>query len=143
MSFDLERFIQAQNTCYLQVKKELQNACKVTCWMWFVFPILKGLGDTSTSIKYAINSLSEAKAYLENQILNERLNECCNFLTKHKNVNSVHIFGQIDSWKFQACLTLFSLVSEKKFIFHRLLEQYFNGEPHQDTLKLLNITKQL
>ena len=49
---------------------------KESHWMWFVFPQIAGLGQSPTSIFYAISSLDEAKAYLAHPVLGARLREC-------------------------------------------------------------------
>ena len=48
-------FIQAQNTVYPSVIKELTEGQKRTHWMWFIFPQVKGLGrSTKTPILIAL-----------------------------------------------------------------------------------------
>ena len=44
--------------------------------MWFIFPQIAGLGQSPMSIRFAIASLDEAKAYLAHPILGARLREC-------------------------------------------------------------------
>ena len=44
--------------------------------MWFIFPQIKGLGQSQLAHKFAISSREEAKAYLEHPILGPRLIEC-------------------------------------------------------------------
>jgi uncharacterized protein (DUF1810 family) len=69
--FDLERFVLAQdaNGTYHRALEELGTGFKQTHWMWFVFPQVAGLGQSSTSRKYAISSLAEAEAYLRHPVL--------------------------------------------------------------------------
>ena len=43
---------------------ELRAGAKRGHWIWYVFPQLKGLGMSSTSMYYGIGSLAEAQAYL-------------------------------------------------------------------------------
>lgn len=43
---DAELFIEAQDTVWANVLKELQDGEKRTHWMWFVFPQLAALGQT-------------------------------------------------------------------------------------------------
>ena len=65
--FDLNRFVKAQDAydSYSTALQEVKNGCKESHWMWYIFPQMRGLGHTSTSQKYGITSLLEAKAYLE------------------------------------------------------------------------------
>jgi uncharacterized protein (DUF1810 family) len=44
--------------------------------MWFVFPQIEVLGQSPTSVRFAIASLEEARAYLAHPILGVRLKEC-------------------------------------------------------------------
>ena len=46
---DLKRFIDAQAYNYDDALKEIQNGRKVSCWMWYVFPQIQGLGHSSTA----------------------------------------------------------------------------------------------
>jgi hypothetical protein len=53
--FNLSRFIEAQNQgVYESALTELKNGKKVGHWMWFIFPQIKGLGHSSTSVYYGI-----------------------------------------------------------------------------------------
>jgi hypothetical protein len=47
--FDLERFVTAQAPVFETVLAELRSGRKLTHWMWFIFPQLAGLGQSSTS----------------------------------------------------------------------------------------------
>jgi uncharacterized protein (DUF1810 family) len=74
--YNLKRFVDAQLDVYEDVCTELRAGCKSSHWMWFIFPQIKGLGTSSTSIWYAISSLREAEAYLKHPVLGQRLREC-------------------------------------------------------------------
>jgi uncharacterized protein (DUF1810 family) len=41
-SFDLRRFVEAQEPVYRQVVEELSHGRKRNHWMWFVFPQITG-----------------------------------------------------------------------------------------------------
>jgi uncharacterized protein (DUF1810 family) len=43
--------------------------------MWYIFPQIEGLGQSTLSKKYAITSLEEAKAYLKDDELRDHLIE--------------------------------------------------------------------
>ena len=70
---ELDRFIHAQEYNYSDALKEIKNGQKISHWMWYVFPQIKGLGKSDTAKWYAIKDLQEAKDYLNNQILLNRL----------------------------------------------------------------------
>ena len=74
--FDLTRFVDAQAPVYERVRRELEAGRKESHWMWFIFPQIKGLGQSAMSIRFAIASLDEAKAYLAHPVLGPRLIEC-------------------------------------------------------------------
>src|SRR3989338_9653395 len=48
---------------------ELYQGKKETDWMWYIFPILRGFSDSQMAEKYAISSLEEACAFLQNEAL--------------------------------------------------------------------------
>jgi uncharacterized protein (DUF1810 family) len=39
--FDLQRFVDAQNPVYEEVRAELRNGRKRGHWIWFIFPQLR------------------------------------------------------------------------------------------------------
>jgi uncharacterized protein (DUF1810 family) len=71
----LDRFLKAQEEDYETALSEIRSGHKRSHWIWYIFPQLKGLGFSSTSEYYGINGLSEAKSYMENEILRARLIE--------------------------------------------------------------------
>src|ERR1700685_4789551 len=79
--YRLQRFVDAQASCFGQVRSELLAGQKQTHWMWFIFPQLKGLGSSPMARRYAISSLDEAQAYFGHPVLGERLLECTQLVT--------------------------------------------------------------
>lgn len=135
--FDLERFVTAQDAydSYNIALKEIKDGRKKSHWMWYMFPQIQGLGHSIMSQKYSIKSLLEANAYLYHDILGTRLYEVMNTLPVHGEAED--IFGELDAMKLRSCLTLFDLVSPND-IFADFLENYFNGEHCQKTLKIVS-----
>lgn len=135
--FDLERFVTAQDAygSYNTALQEIKDGWKRSHWMWYVFPQIHGLGHSSTSLKYSIKSLLEAKVYLRHDTLGERLYEVMNALPVHGDAEE--IFGSLDAMKLRSCLTLFDLVSPGE-IFADFLENYFNKERCQKTLQIVS-----
>ena len=131
-------FIQAQNTVYPSVIKELTEGRKRTHWMWFIFPQVKGLGRSTMARRFAIESLEQAKAYLGHDVLGARLRECAELLLLHPDKSALEIFGLIDTLKLHSSLTLFTLASSnKKCVFNELLDQYFEGSYDIGSIKML------
>ena len=106
--------------------------------MWFIFPQIKGLGQSQTATYYAIENLKEAKEYINNEILYKRYIECCNILLNLDTNDIYGVLGDIDSLKLRSSLTLFSLVDKiNNTLYLNLLDKYYNGEKCNKTLKLL------
>ena len=133
---DLQRFIDAQKNNYDQALKEIKNGCKVSHWMWYIFPQIKGLGHSSTAVYYAIDSLDEAKEYLQNPILNKRLFEISNALLELKNNNPVIILGYPDNLKLQSSMTLFYVASKNK-VFKQVIDKFYDGQFDKNTLRIM------
>ena len=54
--FNLGRFTSTQQPVYESVRAQLRNGRKRTHWIWFIFPQVDGLGNSSTAKQYAIKS---------------------------------------------------------------------------------------
>jgi uncharacterized protein (DUF1810 family) len=134
---DLERFLRAQSADYEQALKEIRRGRKDSHWMWYVFPQFDGLGASSTSKRYAIKSMAEAKAYLAHPILGPRLIECAEAALGVEGRSAAEIFGSPDDMKLRSCATLFAQIAPAGSVFDRLLHQYFKGHPDDKTLRLI------
>ncbi len=138
--YDLQRFVAAQEGVYERALEEVRRGRKTSHWMWFIFPQLYGLGMSAMSQRYAIRSLDEARAYLAHPVLGPRLIEIATAAWQVEGRSAHEIFGSPDDMKLHACATLFALVSPPDSIFHRLLDKYYQGQPHRKTLALLNLS---
>jgi len=136
--FNLQRFVDAQARVYEEVRRELRAARKESHWMWFVFPQIAGLGQSPTSIRFAIASLEEAKAYLAHPVLGPRLRECSKLALDVEGKTARQIFGPIDEMKFRSSMTLFAAAAREEPLFSGCLEKYFGGEPDPATLERLS-----
>ena len=130
-------FIQAQNAIYSQVIDELTQGHKRTHWMWFIFPQAKGLGRSTMARRFALNSLEQAQAYLQHDVLGARLLECAKLLQLHPDKSALDIFGSVDTLKLHSSLTLFALAANKDSIFEQLLSQFFVGDYDINTINML------
>lgn len=137
-AFDLERFVTAQEKQYSVALAEIKNGRKESHWMWFVFPQIAGLGFSSLSKKYAIKSRREALAYLQHSVLGPRLMEITEALLRVEGRSAMEIMGNPDYLKLKSCMTLFALVSHEDSLFQRVLDKYFDGEPDERTVDLLD-----
>lgn len=136
--FNLQRFIVAQDPVIADVLAELRSGRKRTHWIWFVFPQISGLGFSPTSRFYAINSIEEARAYLDHPVLGQRLRQCVAALLAGDRSSAFSIFGQPDTMKFQSSLTLFAGISENGSIYEQALDKFFKGERCQVTQAFLH-----
>lgn len=134
---DLERFVEAQDAVYASVRRELRAGRKMTHWMWFVFPQLRGLGHSATARYYGIASVSEATAYLGHSILGPRLLECVELVLAVKGSSAHGIFGSPDDLKFRSSMTLFARIAPPGSVFEQALERFFAGEADPLTERLL------
>lgn len=137
---DLIRFVDAQAQVYRQVVEELTNGRKQTHWMWFIFPQLCGLGHSAMAQRYAIRDMDQARRYLADPILGDRLRHDVRLMLRHKGKSALEILGSPDDIKFRSCLTLFCEAASDKSarsLFADALQQFYNGEPDPRTLELL------
>ena len=136
-AYDFQRFLDAQAPQVADVLAELNRGRKLSHWMWYFFPQLRGLGVSSTAQFYGIESLDEAIAYLDHEVLGPRLRECVALMNTHRNKSAEQILGSVDAMKFRSSLTLFAKASGDEAVFIEALDRYFDGQPDQRTLDLL------
>jgi uncharacterized protein (DUF1810 family) len=127
--FNLQRFLHAQEPVYERVRRELRAGRKESHWMWFVLPQIAGLGQSPTSVRFAIASLKEARAYLAHPVLGPRLAECAKLALDVEGRTAGEIFGAIDEMKFRSSMTLFAEAAPGGSVFEQCLKKYFGGAP--------------
>ena len=137
----LDRFTAAQEKTYEIAFSEIKKGKKRTHWMWYIFPQLRGLGQSHMAYVYGINGLEEAKAYLAHPVLFARILEISEALLEHKDKSACDIFGDIDEMKLKSSMTLFALVSKDGSVFHQVLDAFFEGELDRATLHILGMRK--
>lgn len=137
MTYDLERFVAAQNShgTYEQALAELRAGRKTSHWMWFVFPQIAGLGRSAMAQAYAIADLDEARAYLVHPVLGPRLVTSAETTLLHRDRDAEDIFGGIDAIKLRSSMTLFVHADAGQTIFQTVLDQFFDGEEDPATLE--------
>jgi uncharacterized protein (DUF1810 family) len=136
--FNLNRFIEAQNSDFNKALDEIKQGKKRSHWMWFVFPQFKGLGSSSTSEMFAIKSIAEAQAYIKQPILGPRLVEITSVLLNLESHSADSIFGSPDDLKLKSSMTLFNAVQNETNIFELTLDKYFFGTKCEKTLRYLS-----
>jgi len=135
-TFDLQRFVDAQEGVMATVHEELRAGRKRSHWMWFVFPQCKGLGSSAMAQHYGIASLAEARAYLAHPLLGPRLLECCTLMLAVPGRSAHEILGSPDDLKFRSCLTLFALAAPGQALFRAALNRFYDGtmDPRTEAL---------
>jgi uncharacterized protein (DUF1810 family) len=133
-SFDLQRFVAAQaGGVHEQALAELRSGRKTGHWMWFVFPQVAGLGSSPTSVRYAIGSLAEARAYLAHPVLGPRLEESTSVVADFGGTPE-ELLGGIDAAKLRSSMTLFEAAAPERLIFGEVLERHFGGSRCEHTM---------
>ena len=69
----MDRFINMQRIEFPLAFNKIKRGRKINHWIWYIFPQIKGLGHSYMCHKYDIQSLDEAKNYLENEYLRNNL----------------------------------------------------------------------
>lgn len=136
-NYNLQRFVEAQDPVFEQVRAELQAGQKQSHWMWFIFPQLRGLGRSATATRFAISSLAEAQAYGQHQILGPRLRECTRLVNGVERRSAREIFGHPDDLKFHSSMTLFAAAAPDEKSFQHALQRLFGGKPDPGTIERL------
>ena len=132
----LERFVDAQERMYNMALTEVKSGKKLSHWIWYIFPQLKGLGMSGNSHYYGIDNIEEAKAYLQHPILGARLREITSVFLGLTGKNAQDVFGYLDAMKVRSCMTLFNEVADDD-LFRKVLERYYSGLADERTLAIL------
>ncbi|ATI83207.1 calpastatin [Sphingobium yanoikuyae] len=132
----LGRFLEAQAGVYQAALAELRAGVKRSHWMWFIFPQLRGLGQSTISQHYGIVSLSEARAFLDHPVLGKRYVECVETMQALATSDPVAVFGSVDALKLRSSLTLFEKVGRLDLL-GDALERWFDGDRDEATLNRL------
>ena len=136
----MNRFIEQQERVYPTALREIKSGKKRTHWMWYIFPQIYGLGSSDTAIKYELKSIKEAKQYINNELLRNRLLEISQAIYD-LNGDIEYILEYPDVYKFKSCMTLFCLISPEYDIFKKNINRYFNGQLCAHTIKIYNKEK--
>jgi len=117
---NLDRFREAQNAPragFVTALRELQAGQKTGHWIWYVFPQLAGLGQSSIAVYYGLASAEEAADYLRDRVLGERLVAAAatvrtHLTTKASPIRISELMGsETDALKLVSCMTLFQHVA--------------------------------
>lgn len=142
--YDLSRFVSAHQQGYLwgsdyqQALLEMQQGQKISHWMWYIFPQIRGLGSSDTTKLFSIEDLDEAKAFLDHPYLGNNLITITKVLLENPSSDPIRVMGIPDNKKLRSCMTLFSHAAPQETVFRAVLQKYFNGQEDRRTLQILN-----
>ena len=138
---DLSRFHIAQRSDYQTALAEIRRGRKESHWIWYIFPQLRGLGESFMSYRYGIQGIEEARAYLMDPVLGPRLTEISEALLGLPGSDIRAVMDPPDDRKLRSSMTLFSLAAEpagpEKEIFDAVLNKYFGGKMDEHTVRLI------
>ncbi|RYH04316.1 DUF1810 family protein [Salipiger sp. IMCC34102] len=133
---ELDHFVDAQDTVWDTVQAELRAGEKRTHWMWFVFPVLTGIGASPMAMFYSLRDLEEARTYADHPVLGPRLDACFRLIRGH-DTSAEEMLGDTDAYKLRASATLFEAAKPTQPLFGAVLEDKFAGQRCTKTQRLL------
>ncbi|MBQ9695042.1 MAG: DUF1810 domain-containing protein [Oscillospiraceae bacterium] len=142
---DLQKFVDAQahgygfGETYETALSEMKQGCKVSHWIWYVFPQIQGLGLSGTTAYFSIKDLQEAIDYYAHPILGTRLIEICEVLLHIESDDPMVVFGYPDAFKVRSCMTLFKHAAPEQEIFRKVLDKFCRGVEDEKTLRMLGL----
>jgi uncharacterized protein (DUF1810 family) len=81
-SFNLDRFLEAQDTIYNEALSEISKGKKQSHWVWFIFQQIAGLVFSEYNMFYTLENIQETTRYLK---LGSKYNRKIKFLKIPKN----------------------------------------------------------
>jgi uncharacterized protein (DUF1810 family) len=120
VTFDLDRFRRAQQgrDGFAAALAELEAGRKRSHWIWYIFPQLAGLGQSAMAVQYGLHGVAEARAYLQDQELRDRLLRVTHAvraqLQREPEPALADVMGsEIDALKLVSSMTLFREVARR------------------------------
>ena len=142
MDYNIERFVEMHKIYYADALKEIKQGKKESHWIWFIFPQLKGLGQSQMSEYYGMSSIEEAQEYMKNEYLRHNMEELCVELLKNNDF-IINIMGHPDNLKLLSSMTLFEQSNPEEQIFKQVIDKFFLGQRDNKTLELLANKREL
>ena len=133
----MQRFYDPHRRDFDEALAEIRRSRKVSHWMWYIFPQLKGLGRSSTAQFYGLDGLEEAQRFAADPVLGGNLRTITKALLDQPVRHAWIIFGRTDAIKLRSCMTLFAMADPDCGLYARVLEEFFRGEGDPQTLKML------
>ena len=135
---ELDRFIKMHELNYTLALKEIRSGYKMSHWMWYIFPQIRGLGMSEDAFYYGIKGKSEAIEYLKNDYLRSHLIEISEALLNLENNDATDILGYPDDLKLKSSMTLFYIADPSIDVFKKVLDKFYDGALDEKTLEILD-----
>ena len=135
----LDRFVKGHNLDYETALSEIKAGRKRSHWIWYIFPQIHGLGMSRTSEIYSIESLDEAKEYMNNELLKNHMLEICNALLGLDESDPAKVMGYPDDLKLRSSMTLFAEATPEYDVFQKVLDKYYGGKRDKKTLEIIGL----
>ncbi len=139
--YNLERFVSVQKGAFEIALREIQSGQKYSHWMWYIFPQLRALGQSSNAVYYGIADLEEAKAYMAHQYLRDNLIAMSQALLELDVCDPLIVMGYPDNLKLCSCMTLFEIAAPDVCEFGMVLEKFYAGKRDRRTIEVLENKK--
>lgn len=131
------RFWAAQREHIAQATQELKQGRKRSHWIWFIFPQVQGLGQSSIAQHYGFQDRKEIETYISDQLVYPDLVRCTYLVLDHKQLPLEDIFPYPDNLKFISCMTAFALCQDYEPVFNKALEVFNEGKYCLKTIEFL------
>ena len=138
--YSLRRFVDAHRNMYASALKEIKSGEKLSHWMWYIFPQLRGLGHSRNSDYYGIADRDEAVMFLHHPVLGRNIKEITKAMLDIDGKSADEILGGTGALKFRSSMTLFNFVLPND-IFSEALQKYYDGKEDGRTLAMLEADK--
>ena len=135
----IQRFVSAHQMNFDTALNELYAGRKMSHWMWYIFPQIKGLGMSEMSMYYAIQSIDEARAYINNSYLQGHMNMLLDILLSQDTSNATEIFASPDDMKLKSSICYYKLL-HVHLMSHNLMKMsylYAEGYANSKTADVL------
>ena len=133
----MRQFHEAHARDFDRALAEISRGSKVSHWMWYIFPQLRGLGYSSTAQYYGLMGLEEARRFAADPVLGGNLHRITQALLDQPARNAHAVFGTIDAVKLRSCMTLFELADPNCGLYAQVLEEFFGGSRDRKTLDMV------
>ena len=103
----------------------------------FILEFGKGFAFIERQKRMIIDGIAEARAYLDEPVLRERLLEISQALFEIEETNPIKVLGHTDAMKVKSSITLFLAADPTVEVFRNVLDKFYQGKPDTLTADML------